>query len=59
MSLYIIIKPNSEKYKRNVFIAGALAWNSLGVVTRKSQTHLSIKDVLNEKVIAEIVPKRR
>ena len=46
MSLYIIIKPNGEKYKRNVLNAGALAWNSLSVVIRKSQTHLSIKDVL-------------
>ena len=56
--LFTTIKPNSEKYKMNVFYKGALAWNSLSVAIRKSQTYLSIKDLLNEKIVTEIVPNR-
>ena len=57
-TLFTTIKPNSEKYKMNVLYKGAMAWNSLSVNIRKSQTYISLKDVLNEKLISEIVPTR-
>ena len=34
----------------------AMAWNSLSVTIRKSQTYISLKDLLNKKLISEIVP---
>ena len=43
--LYTTQKPNSEKYKINVFYKGALAWNSLSVQIRKTQTYTKLKDV--------------
>ena len=33
--LFTTLKPNSEKYKNNVFYKGAIAWNSLSVAIRK------------------------
>ena len=51
-------KPNSEKYKLNVLYKSAMAWNSLNVVIRKSQTYIILKNILNEKLISEIVPNR-
>ena len=52
-------KPNSEMYKRNVFYKGAIAWNSLSVHIRKSQTYITLKDILNERIILGIVPRRQ
>ena len=43
--------------KRNVFYKGALAWNSLSVLLRKSQTYTVLKDILNRDLTAAIVPK--
>ena len=54
--LFTTKKPNSEKYKLNVLYKGALAWNSVAI--RKSQTYIILKDILNEKLISEIVPDR-
>ena len=56
--LYTTQKPNSEKYKINVFYKGALAWNGLSVQIRKSQTYTSLKDVLNDNLSLAIVPRR-
>ena len=56
--LYTTLKPNSEKYKNNVFYKGALAWNSLSVQIRKTQTYSSLKDILNERLILAVVPRR-
>ena len=56
--LFTTKKPNSEKYKKNVLYKGTLSWNSLSVAIRKSQTYLILKDLLNVKIIAEIVPIR-
>ena len=56
--LFTTKKPNSEKYKLNVLYKGATAWKSLSVVIRKSQTYITLKDILNEKLISEIVPDR-
>ena len=56
--LFTTLKPNSEKYKNNVMYKGALAWNSLSVSIRKSQTYTLLKDLLSEKLISEIVPNR-
>ena len=53
------LKPNSEKYKINVLYKGALAWKSLSVQLRKSQTYTSLKDVLNDYLIQAIVPIRQ
>ena len=49
--LYTTLKPNSEKYKRNVYYKGAIAWNSLSVQIRKTQTYTCLKDLLNERLI--------
>ena len=54
--LFMTVKPNSEKYKRNVFYKGAVAWNCLSVTVRKMQTYLSIKDYLNTNILTMIVP---
>ena len=56
--VFTTIRPNSEKYKTNVFYKGAVAWNDLNVATRQSQTYTILKNLLNEKLIAEIVPVR-
>ena len=56
--LYVTHKPNSEKYKKNVFYKGPIAWNSLSVQIRKTQTYTSLKDVLSELLIEAIVPRR-
>ena len=56
--LFITKKPNSEKYKINVFYKGALAWNSMSVQIRRSQTYTLLKDVLNENLIQAIIPCR-
>ena len=50
-------KPNSEKYKKNVFYKGAIAWNCLSVQLRKIQTYTSLKETLNERLIIAIVPQ--
>ena len=34
--LYTTLKPNSEKYKNNVFYKVAILWNSLSVQIRKN-----------------------
>ena len=57
--LYTTFKPNSEKYKINVFYKGAILWNSLSVHIRKTQTYTSLKDILNEKLILAILPQRQ
>ena len=57
-TIFTTKKPNSEKYKLNVLYKGAMAWNSLSVVIRKSQTYITLKNVLNEKLISDIVPNR-
>ena len=55
---FLTDKPNSEKYKKNVFFyKGALAWNSLSVQIRKPQMYIVLKDLLNQQLIAAIVPK--
>ena len=56
--LFTTKKPNSEKYKINVFYKGALAWNSMSVQIRRSQTYTILKDVLNENLIQAIIPCR-
>ena len=57
--VFTTFKPNSEKYKRNVLYKGALAWNSLSVAIRKSQTYTLLKDLLNANLVRNIVPVRR
>ena len=37
--LFTTVKPNNEKYKRNVFYKGALLWNTLPVDERNLQTY--------------------
>ena len=32
--LFTTIKPNNEKFKRNVYYKGALSWNSLPIIDR-------------------------
>ena len=54
--LFQTTKPNSEKYKKNVFYKGALAWNSLNVQVRKAQTYMNIKNILNQQLITALVP---
>ena len=56
--LYTTIKPNSAKYKSNAIYKVAIAWNSLSVAIRKSQTYTILKDVLNEKLISQNTPTR-
>ena len=56
--LFSTQKPNSEKYKNNVLYKGAITWNSLSVAIRKSQKYSILKDLLNVKLIAEVVPAR-
>ena len=56
--LFNTLKPNSGKYKVNVFYKGAMACNTLSVVARNAQTYVILKDLLNTKLLAEIVPIR-
>ena len=52
--LFTNVKPKSEKYKTNILYKGALAWNSMSVAIRKSQTYIILKGILSVKLIKEI-----
>ena len=56
--VFTTLKPNSKKFKINVSYKGAIAWNELSVAMRNSQTYIILKDILNIKLSAEIVPVR-
>ena len=45
--LFITIRPNNEKYKRNIYYKGALKCNELSVTNRKIDKYESFK--LNQK----------
>ena len=50
--LYTTIKPNNEKYKRNIFYKGALSWNNLPVVERNMENYISFKHTQKQKTLA-------
>ena len=58
MLCYLVLKNPIVKNRNNVPYKGAIAWNSLSVAIRKSQTYSILKDLLNVKLIAEVVPAR-
>ena len=45
--LFITIRPNNEKFKRNIYYNGALKWNELSVANRNTEKYESFK--LSEK----------
>ena len=49
--LFTTVKPNNEKYKRNVFYKGALLWNNLPVVERNIPTYEKFKTVQKQKLL--------
>ena len=53
--LYKTVRPNNEKYKRNVFYYGARMWNDLPVKERKTQTYEAFKSVQKNKAILSIM----
>ena len=50
--LYTTIKPNNQKYKRNIFYKGALSWNNLPVVERNMENYTSFKHTQKQKTLA-------
>ena len=50
--LYTTIKPNNEKYKRNVFYKGALSWNNLPVKERNIEKYDNFKTIQKKKTLA-------
>ena len=49
--LYTTIKPNNEKFKRNIFYKGALSWNTLPVSDRNVDRYEVFKDIQKKKVL--------
>ena len=45
--LFKMIKPNNEKYKRNVYYKGAISWNSLPVMERHQPEFTKFKNLQN------------
>ena len=41
--LYTTVKPNNDKYKRNVLYKGALAWNNLPAIERNIENYENLK----------------
>ena len=41
--LFTTLKPNSEKYKRNVLYKGAIAWNNLHIDDRNINSKKNLK----------------
>ena len=50
--VFTTLKPNSKKYKINVFYKGAIAWNELSVVVRNSQTYIILKDYIRYETVS-------
>ena len=50
--LFITVKPNNEKYKRNVYYKGALTWNNLPVNERNIDNYEKFKNVQKKKLLA-------
>ena len=48
--LFITVKPNNEKFKRNVFYSGALLWNNLPVHERNLPTYDKFKTAQKKKL---------
>ena len=44
--LFITSRPNSEKYKLNVYYKGALEWNNMTIFERSMDTYEELKDHL-------------
>ena len=49
------VRPNNEKYKRNVFYYGARMWNDLPVKQRKTKTYEAFKSVQKNKATLSIM----
>ena len=45
-TLFVTIRPNSEKYKMNIFYKGALLWNNMNVMERNIATYGELKEYL-------------
>ena len=52
--LYKTVRPNNEKYKRNVFFYGARMWNDLPVKERKTETYEAFKSVRKIKPLFQL-----
>ena len=53
--LFKTIKPNSEKYKRNVYYKGAITWNSLTVIERNQPLYDKFKFTQKSKLSLKLV----
>ena len=49
--LFKTIKPNNEKYKRNVYYNGAILWNNLPVGERNVEVYDKFKTVQKQKIL--------
>ena len=54
--LFINEKPNSEKYKNNVFYKGPLLWNARTVAERNIQSYDSLKKCLKSEIFNLTIP---
>ena len=52
--LFTTVKPNNEKYKRNVYYKGALSWHSLTVAERNQQDYVKFKSSQKIKLLLEL-----
>ena len=52
--LFVTVKPNNEKYKRNVFYKGALIWNALPEVERNIEKYENFKCAQKKKMIENL-----
>ena len=52
--VFITSKPNSEKYKANVFYNGAISWNDLPVHIRNIETHNIFKNTQKKWALSQI-----
>ena len=49
--LFTTVKPNNEKFKRNIFYKGAISWNNLTVAQRNVDTYNVFKTQQKKKLI--------
>ena len=48
--LFLTIRPNSEKYKVNVYYRGALLWNEMSVKERSIESYDELKSYLKTRL---------
>ena len=52
--LFMVNRPNNEKYKRNIYYNGALRWNELSVVNRNIEKYDNFKSTQKKWLLTTI-----